>query len=110
MARVIEVEVTAPRDLLAGESFTVEVEVPVPEPRRRGQLAGIEIEDMDDSQLKREITNAKSVLYKAQQRGAPETTIAQNQARVDRALEEQAKRKAAEEPTEVAGEEESLEL
>jgi hypothetical protein len=70
---------------------TFEVEVPKME-KKRGQLYGIALEDMTDEQLKREIINANSVLYKAKQRGASEETIAQNQARVDAAKAEKAKR------------------
>ena len=71
-----------------------------PAPQRRGQLAGLEISEMTDEQLKREIINAKSVLYKAQKRGAAEETIAKNQARVDAVMAEKAKREPA--PTIVA--------
>ena len=92
MAKTITVEVEAPKDLKAGEVFSVEVEIPKPKRKPRGQLAGIALEDMTDEQLKREIINANSVLYKAKQRGAPEETIAANQARVDRAKAEKAKR------------------
>lgn len=70
---------------------TYEVEVPATA-KRRGQLYGIALEDMTDEQLKREIINANSVLYKAKQRGASEETIAMNQARVDAAKAEKAKR------------------
>lgn len=70
-----------------GETFEVEK---VKKPR--GQLAGIALEDMTDEQLKREIINANSVLYKAKQRGASEEVIAANQARVDAAKAEKAKR------------------
>jgi len=70
---------------------TYEVEVPEM-PKRRGQLFGIALEDMTDEQLKREIINANSVLYKAKQRGASEETIAANQARVDAAKAEKAHR------------------
>lgn len=59
---------------------------------RRGKLAGLTLEDMNDEQLKREITNAKSVLYKATQRGAALETLEINQARVDAAEAEKAKR------------------
>lgn len=92
MAKTFEVEVTVPEGLSAGDKFTIEVEAPVPEKKPRGQLAGIALEDMTDEQLKREITNANSVLYKAKQRGASEETIAANQARVDAAKAEKAKR------------------
>jgi hypothetical protein len=69
--------------------------------QRRGQLAGIALEDMTDEQLKRELINSKSVLYKAVQRGASEETIAKNQARVDAAVAEKEKRTpVAEEATE----------
>lgn len=64
----------------------------VKEKKPRGQLAGIALEDMTDEQLKREIINANSVLYKAKQRGASEEVIAANQARVDAAKAEKAKR------------------
>lgn len=59
---------------------------------RRGMLAGLSVSEMDDEQLKREIINANSVLYKAKQRGASDDTIAKNQARVDAAYAEKAKR------------------
>src|SRR5206468_10906192 len=42
---------------------------------RRGQLAGLTLETMNEEQLKRELINANSVLYKAQQRGAAAETI-----------------------------------
>lgn len=92
MAKTFEVEVTVPEGLKEGDKFTVTVEVPAKTKGARGQLAGIAIEDMTDEQLKREIINANSVLYKAKQRGASEETIAANQARVDAAKAEQAKR------------------
>jgi len=82
-------EVTCPH---CNEVF--EVEVPTTE-KRRGQLYGIALADMTDEQLKREIINANSVLYKAKQRGASEETIAANQARVDAAKAEKAKRTPA---------------
>ena len=92
MAKTFEVEVTVPEGMSAGDKFTIEVEAPIPEKKPRGQLAGIALEDMTDEQLKREIINANSVLYKAKQRGASEETIAANQARVDAAKAETAKR------------------
>lgn len=79
-------EVTCPH---CNETYLVEV--PVAE-KRRGQLYGIALEDMTDEQLKREIINAGSVLYKAKQRGAAEDIIAKNQARLDAAKAEKAKR------------------
>ena len=94
MAKTFEVEVTVPEGMSAGDKFTIEVEAPIPEKKPRGQLAGIALEDMTDEQLKREIVNANSVLYKAKQRGASEETIAANQARVDAAKAEKEKRAA----------------
>lgn len=102
MARIITVEVEAPKDLVQGEVFEVEVEVPTQPRQRRGQLAGLTLEEMTDEQLKREITNANSVLYKAKQRGAAESTIAANEARVEAAKAEKAKRAGEEEVEEVA--------
>lgn len=86
-------EVTCPH---CGETYLVEV--PVPE-KRRGQLYGIDLADMTDDQLKREIINAGSVLYKAKQRGASEEIIAKNQARLDAAKAEKAKRHPVAEAT-----------
>lgn len=94
-------EVTCPH---CNQAF--EVEAPVKEKKPRGQLAGIALEDMTDEQLKREIINANSVLYKAKQRGASEETIAMNQARVDAAKAEKAKRTPA--PAVAETEEESV--
>ena len=91
-------EVTCPH---CGETYLVEV--PVPE-KRRGQLYGIELADMTDDQLKREIINAGSVLYKAKQRGAAEDIIAKNQARLDAAKAEKARRHPVAEATEEADE------
>jgi len=71
-----------------------EVEVPKVQVKR-GQLYGIAVPDMTDEQLKREIINSKSVLYKAKQRGASDETIAANQARVDAAMAEKEKRQGA---------------
>lgn len=68
---------------------------------RRGKLAGIDLADMTDEELKREIINSKSVLYKAQKREASPETIEQNQARVDAAIAEKDKRTPAKE--EVSG-------
>lgn len=90
-------EVTCPH---CGEVLEVEAPEKVKQPR--GQLHGIALEDMTDDQLKREIINANSVLYKAKQRGAAEEIIAANQARVDAAKAEKVKRAPV--ATEVAAE------
>lgn len=95
MAKTFDVEVTVPEGCVAGDTFIVEVEAPKKERKPRGQLAGLTIEEMSDAQLKIELINSKSVLYKAKKRGASEETIAANQARVDAAEAEKAKRAGA---------------
>lgn len=102
MAKAFEVEVTVPEGLSAGDTFTITVEAPKKVTAPRGQLAGIALEDMTDEQLKREIINAGSVLYKATKRGADAETIAKNQARLDAAKAEKAKRHPVVEATEVS--------
>lgn len=114
MAKVFEVEVTIPelpegkKKWEAGDTFTVEVEAPAAVKKPRGQLAGLTLEEMTDEQLKREIINANSVLYKAKQRGASEETIAANQARVDAAQAEKAKRQGTKAASETPAVEEAL--
>jgi hypothetical protein len=80
-----EVEVTVPEGLTAGDTFRVKIEAPVATKKNRGVLAGVDLDSMTEEQLKRELINSKSVLYKAIQRGAAAETIANNQARVDAA-------------------------
>jgi hypothetical protein len=92
MGKTFEVEVEVPKGMKAGDVFTVTVEAPANEKKPRGQLAGIALEDMTDDQLKRELINANSVHYKAVQRGAAQTTIDANAARVEAAKAEKAKR------------------
>ena len=99
---VLTTEITCPH---CGGVITIER----PAPQRRGVLAGIPLEEMTDEQLKIEIRNAKSVLYKAQKRNAPAETILNNQARVDAALAEKAKRDAAKAPKEDSAEEDVYE-
>lgn len=88
MAKTLIVEVTVPEGKVAGDTFKIEIEIPTAPKRPRGQLAGIDVADMTDEQLKREKINANSVLYKAKQRGAADEIIEANQARVDRVLAE----------------------
>lgn len=90
MNKIFTVELKVPEGLQAGDIFTAEVEVPADEKKARGQLTGLTLKEMTDDQLKRELINASSVLYKAQQRGAAAETIAANQARVDAAKAEKA--------------------
>lgn len=82
-----------------------EITIERPAAQRRGQLAGVALDAMTDEQLKVEIINAKSVLYKAEKRGAAAETIAKNQARVDAAMAEKAKRTPVTEAVEKATEE-----
>ena len=89
----LTVTVTVPEGAKAGDTFDVEVELPKKAPR--GQLAGIALEGMTDEQLKRELINAGSVLYKAIKRGASDETIRVNQERVDAAKAERDRRIAA---------------
>lgn len=99
MSRTFTVEYEIPKGAKPGEIVTIEVEAPAVQKKPRGQLAGIALVDMTDEQLKRELINANSVLYKAKQRGAAEETIAANQARVDAANAEKAKRAGTKETT-----------
>jgi hypothetical protein len=92
MGKKFTVEVTVPDGVVAGDTFELEVEAPSAPKKQRGMLAGIALEDMDDAQLKRELINANSVLYKAKQRGAAEETITANELRVEAAKAEKAKR------------------
>lgn len=89
MNKTFLVELIVPEGLKAGDTFTAEVEIPI---KKRGQLVGIALEDMTNEQLKRELINANSVLYKAKQRGASPETVAANEARVEAAKAEKAKR------------------
>lgn len=92
MSKKFTVEVTVPEGMIEGDKFTIEVEAPAAVKGARGQLAGIALADMTDEQLKREIINANSVLYKAEQRGAAQETIDANKARVEAAKAEKTKR------------------
>ena len=102
------VDVTVPEGLKEGDTFTIEVEMPDAIKKPRGQLSGIDLIEMSDEQLKREIINAGSVLYKAKQRGASEAIINANQARLDAAKAEKAKRMPAIVASETPAVEEAL--
>lgn len=92
LAKEFQVEVVVPEGMSEGDSFTVTVKTPELPKQARGQLHGIALEDMTDEQLKREIINSKSVLYKAEKRGADAETVLKNKERVDAAMAEKAKR------------------
>jgi len=81
-AKKLRVNVTVPEGFAPGDTFVIEVEVPAGRGRTRNTKP---IEEMTREELKREIINAGSVLYKAQKRGADEDVIARNQARLDAA-------------------------
>lgn len=92
MAKVFKIEVVVPEGLVAGDTFQVEVEAPEAVKKAKGMLAGLTLEEMTDEQLKREVINSNSVLYKATQRGAAPETIAANIARVEAVKAEKARR------------------
>jgi len=98
MARTYKASIEITEDILAmnvGDTLDLEIEMPPMNKKPRGVLAGIALEEMTDEQLKREIINANSVLYKAVQRGASDETVAANQARADAARAEKEKRTGA---------------
>jgi hypothetical protein len=78
----LRVNVTVPEGFQPGDTFMIEVEIPG---GRRAQREVKPIEEMTKEELKREIINAGSVLYKAQKRGAAEEIIQKNQERLDAA-------------------------
>lgn len=78
----LRVNVTVPEGFKPGDTFMIEVEIPG---SRRAQRDVKPIEEMTKEELKREIINAGSVLYKAQKRGAAEEIIQKNQERLDAA-------------------------
>jgi preprotein translocase subunit SecD len=81
-AKKLRVNVTVPEGFQPGDTFVIEVEVPSRMGRKRITKP---IDEMSHEELKREIINAGSVLYKAQKRGADEEIIERNQARLDAA-------------------------
>lgn len=81
-AKKLRVNVTVPEGFAPGDTFVIEVEVPAGRGRTRNTKP---IKEMTREELKREIINAGSVLYKAQKRGADEEVIARNQERLDAA-------------------------
>lgn len=78
----LHVNVTVPEGFKPGDTFMIEVEIP------GGSRAKHDIKPIDEmtkEELKREIINAGSVLYKAKKRGAAEEIIQKNQERIDAA-------------------------
>ena len=80
----LRVTVTVPEGFAPGDQFMIEVDVPTGSGRVHNTKP---IEEMTKDELKREIINANSVLYKAQKRGAAQEIIDKNQARLDAAKE-----------------------
>ena len=78
----LRVNVTVPEGYAPGDTFVIEVEVPSARGRQRTVKP---IDEMTQEELKREIINAGSVLYKAQKRGADEEIIERNKARLEAA-------------------------
>lgn len=78
----LRVNVTVPEGFQPGDTFMIEVEIPS---GRRAQREAKPIDEMTKEELKREIINAGSVLYKAKKRGAAEEIIQKNQERIDAA-------------------------
>lgn len=81
-AKKLRVNVTVPEGFAPGDTFVIEVEVPSARGRQRTVKP---IDEMSQEELKREIINAGSVLYKAQKRGADEDIIERNKARLEAA-------------------------
>lgn len=79
----LRVNVTVPEGFEPGDTFVIEVEVP--SGRGHSRRNNKPIEEMTREELKREIINAGSVLYKAQKRGADDDVIARNQERLEAA-------------------------
>lgn len=78
----LHVNVTVPEGFQPGDTFMIEVEIPG---SRRAKHDIKPIDEMTKEELKREIINAGSVLYKAKKRGAAEEIIQNNQERLDAA-------------------------
>lgn len=78
----LRVNVTVPEGFKPGDTFVLEVDIPG---GRRTQHDTKPIDEMTKEELKREIINAGSVLYKSQKRGAAEEIIQKNKERLDAA-------------------------
>lgn len=75
----VRVPVTVPEGFNPGDTFMIEVELPKGQGRQRNTKP---IEEMTRDELKREIINANSVLYKAKQREADPAVIEANEKRL----------------------------
>ena len=75
MGKVFQVEVEVPHGLHAGDRFVIDVEAPAAPRTTKTRLANTPLTQMTIEQLKREKINARSMLYKAQQRGDERAVI-----------------------------------
>lgn len=91
MGRTFQVEVEVPHGLHAGDKFIINVEQPAVATTKKTRLANIPLGQMTYEQLKRELVNARSMLYKAQARG-DEKKLLEATKRVNRVAEELAQR------------------
>lgn len=91
MGRTFQIEVEVPHGLQAGDKFVIDIEQPLVPKVKKTRLANIPLDQMTIEQLKRELINARSMLYKAQARG-DEKKLVEATKRVNRAASELAKR------------------
>lgn len=91
MGQTFQIEVEVPHGLQAGDKFVINVEQPSVPITKKTRLANIPLEQMTYEQLKRELVNARSMLYKAQARG-DEKKLLEATKRVNRVAAELAKR------------------
>lgn len=87
MGRKFKIEIEVPHGLQAGDKFVVDVEQPLTPRVQKSRLANIPLSEMTSEQIKRELVNARSMLYKAQARGDEKKLLAATK-RVNAAAEE----------------------
>jgi hypothetical protein len=91
MGKKYQIEVEVPHGLRAGDRFVIDIEQPLEPKVKKTRLSNIPLSQLTHEQLKRELINARSVLYKAQARG-DEKKLIEATKRVNRVAEELAKR------------------
>lgn len=87
MSKKYQIEVEVPHGLQAGDRFIIDVEQPSAPKVRVSRLANVPLTQMTKEQLKRELVNARSVLYKAHARGDEKKLVEATQ-RVNRVAQE----------------------
>lgn len=75
MGKTFQIEIEVPHGLQAGDRFVVDIEAPSLPKTKRTKLVDVPLEQMTIEQLKRERTNARSALYKAQAKGNERAVI-----------------------------------